>query len=201
MDHIDRYLQHEWFLPGARVTSKRRIHFPYLYTLPYALSYARIYRGLSYRFFNDGPWFDEFYDDNHPSGARPLTVAILENFEKEAQQRGKAPVILIVPTSRDIYYYATHGTWTYASLMRQLTGDDIPYYNVGDYIARSLGNSKLSERQFLCSYFCTEKATQSGHYTETGHLLLSKIVHNIVCDVHRKDGKDEPEWPGFSCPG
>jgi len=51
------------------------------------------------------PVWARFYQPNHPSGALAITFAVMERFVEAAEQRGKLPLLTLIPNAHDIEYY------------------------------------------------------------------------------------------------
>lgn len=169
------FLFAEYLLPETSALAKRRLSFPYSYRLPYMLTYKRVYMSLmSLWFYNVPPWFTELYDPRHQSHAYQVTRDIMINFVKECAIRGKIPIILFIPTIRDIKYYKATGIWIYGSLIDSLKQEGIQVYNLGPLLLKKVSSDDL------CRYFCTNKKTQSGHYTVEGNRILAEVVSQIL---------------------
>src|SRR5206468_9193378 len=102
-----QFLHAEYLLPSQSVLSKRRIFFPYMIAVPYLFTYKRLYASLLFYAFDVPPWFAELYDSAHPSHALQVTLDILLHFDTEARRDGKRPIILLIPTARDLVYLQT----------------------------------------------------------------------------------------------
>jgi hypothetical protein len=170
-----QFLRADYLLPSKSRLSKRRLFFPYALTVPYVFTYKRFYASLLFYAFNVPPWFAELYDPTHPSHALQVTRDILVNFAREAQQYGKRPLILILPTARDLVYFRCTGQWSYANLstMLQLHGAS-QALNLGPQLLAKVKDGNL------CDYFCTTRRTKSGHYTVQGNRVLAEVVQEVV---------------------
>jgi hypothetical protein len=104
-----------YFLPNRGLSTKRTLGFPYTVRVPYLLTWKRIWAAALSMHYPIAPWFNEFYDLTHPSGALPLTTKILVSFAQEVRQMNKKPIVAILPTIRDFNYFKASGNWSYSS--------------------------------------------------------------------------------------
>jgi hypothetical protein len=171
---LSAFLSHEYFLPNAGLLSKRTLGFPYLVRVPYVLTWKRIWSAALSMYLPVAPWYAELYDPGHPSRALPLTAAILQAFVAEAEQRGKRALLAIVPTVRDLNYRQSAGNWPYQPLLDQSRARGIEVLNVGSsLLAKTEGSD-------LCDYFCSDRVTRTGHYTEAGNRLIAEVVAAVI---------------------
>ena len=70
----------EFFIPDSSNFAKQKVAFPYSINLFKIFRYKRISDGLLYYLFNTPPWYADFYDLKHPSGALKLTQYIIDHF-------------------------------------------------------------------------------------------------------------------------
>jgi hypothetical protein len=187
----ERFLTAEFLLPETSALARRRLGFPFLFRVPYIITYKRIYMNLGSIFFDSAPWYSELYDPNHPSQAFQVTRDIMLNFVKEATIRGKIPIIFFIPTIRDMIYFKKTGTWTYSSLLNCLKQKSINVYNLGPLLLNRVSSDDIY------SYFSTNKFL-SGHYTPKGNKILAEVVAKILvplpsvpppcCSTHKESG-------------
>lgn len=154
-----RFLAHEYFTPeGGRGVGTAGF--------PFTLSLARGARHFSVGPRLRGePWYADFLQTEHPSRALPLTVAIVREFERVCRERGRTPLILLLPTGRDLQYFRKHGSWIHAPLTEALAQDS-QVLDVAAGIARS-----VSPAQFESLY-----VAPSRHMSSTGNALLADLV-------------------------
>lgn len=169
-----RFFPDDYLLPNHSQLSMRQLFFPYLFSLPYVLTYKRIYQSALFYALDVPPWFAELYQPEHPSQALPVTREILRQFVREATGYGKQPLIFLLPTARDLLYFQRTGRWSYATLVAALQQDALPFVHLGPLLlARSTGAD-------LCVHFCTNTATRSGHYTASGHRILAAVAQEVL---------------------
>lgn len=164
------FLEVEYFFPDSGPMSRRTLGFPYVVSVPRLLTYKRLYSGIAALLYDAPPWYDELYDPAHRSRALEVTTRIIESFDREARRRKRSPVVLVLPSVRDIGVYRTQGRWVYQSLLENLSRSGITAINVGTDIAARIG------KRDACDYLCSRRARRSGHYTAEGNLLLAEIV-------------------------
>jgi hypothetical protein len=174
VQNMGAVLRAEYLLPDHSPLSMRRLFFPYVVSVPYILTYKRIYQSLLFYAFAVPPWFAELYSPMHPSQALPLTREILRSFARAAKNYGKVPVLCIVPTARDLVYFQRTGKWSYDPLVNALSTDASLLVNLGPLLLAKIADGDL------CRYFCTNKATRSGHYTEQGNMVLAEVVQEFL---------------------
>jgi len=180
-------LHYEYFWPESSPLAKRRIHFPYLLTLPRAiLLNRRITSGLLDELGVHGPaWYQPLYDPEHPSGAYELTLRIFERFVAVARQRGiQRAIILFVPRDRDINHFRATGTWGYEQFWEDARARCPEFYTLSDYIARDFadkGDNVIKE------YFHTprlrlgrDQRERGGHYSAQGNAYLAHVMNSII---------------------
>jgi len=160
--HPERYLPHEYFLPGG---SSGVAHFKFPFTLSVLRAVGNFHLHSELR---GEPWYSEFYELHHPSRGLEVTAAILRAFHDTALERGQRPVIIMIPTGLDLVYHAQHGTWTYQRLMDWLAANGVEAFNLGEAIADYLGSRHPCELFRECS----------GHFNEEGNAALAQAVFN-----------------------
>lgn len=164
VSYPEKYLENEYFLPGgpSGVT---------VAAFPYTVSVARGFRHFHVKSRLRGePWYLDFYSHEHPSGGLGVTAAILTEFHREARERGKLPVITIIPTGVDLLYFQAHGAWPYETLISELTLHDIGVFNFGEEILARIDNGNP------CMLF----ADCSGHYNAKGNRIIAEIAHDLL---------------------
>lgn len=154
-----RFLTHEFFTPdGGRGVGAAGF--------PFALSLARGARHFSVGPRLRGePWYAEFFQPEHPSRALPLTVAIVREFERVCRERGRTPLILLLPTGRDLQHFRQHGRWIHAPLAEALAQD--PHVlDVAGGFARSVAPDRFESLY----------VAPSRHMNAAGNALLADLV-------------------------
>lgn len=164
--HPNKYFKNEYFIPGG-TSGLTLASFPYTISIIKALKHFRIKAKL-----HDEPSYLEFYKKNHASRALEITSAILEAFYNDAIERGKIPIITIIPTGRDLLYFLKYDVWPYDSLIDKLSDHDILVFNFGPGIIKHLNNSDP------CLLF--DKC--SAHYNETGYKILANVAYELLID-------------------
>jgi len=171
-------LTHEFFLPGTR-WGPSRLEFPW------SLAVLRATRHFRLRAWLGGyPAYAPFYDPGHPSGALPLTAAILARFRDEARRRGQRPIPLLIPTGQDLSYRVRRGQWVYAPLVDRLASEGVGVLDAGPAILERLGGLDP----------CTLFEDCSAHFNARGNALLADIVFEHLC--HGDTGAAPPPFPG-----
>lgn len=161
-----RFLTQEFFTPaGGRGVGAAGF--------PFTLSLAR-----STHHFSIGPrlrgepWYADFFQAGHPSRALPLTVAIVRELERLCRERGRTPLILLLPTGRDLQYFRQHGRWIHAPLAEALAQDG----HVLD-VAVAFSRSVAPER------FESLYVAPSRHMNAAGNALLADLVAERISQL------------------
>lgn len=106
-------LQDEFFLPGG-ASGVARLRFPYTLSMLRSLGHYHVQAKFAGR-----PAYAQFYDDDHPARGVEISARILELFASSARERGKLPMLQIIPTGLDMIEYQETGEWTYAPLLER----------------------------------------------------------------------------------
>lgn len=172
-----RHLAHEFFTPeGGRGVGAA--------AFPFTLSLAR-----GTRHFSAGPrwrgepWHADFFQPDHPSRALPLTVAIAREFERTCHARGQTPLVLLLPTGRDLQHFRRHGRWLHAPLAEAL-GRDANWLDAGAAFAREVAPER----------FETLYVTPSRHLNPAGNARLADLVAGRIRQFEA--ATDVPPKPG-----
>jgi len=176
----DRYLKDDYFAPGGP-SGAQKLGFPYAWSIikAHKFFYDRYVRGYKS--------YLQFYQPDHPSGAFPLTMAIIRQFVSEAQARGQHPLVLIFPTDEDFRVY--HDAFIYEPLVRALKKENIEYVDLGAEILKRLGGR---------SYLDLFLGGQYHHFNEAGNRLVAEIIHAYFKDRHYVP--IAPRQPGAPAP-
>ncbi len=165
-DHPELNLPYEHFAPGGK-TGIIKVHFPYIVSLLKALGNEHLqsrFKGI--------PVWESYYHPDHPSGALPLTVAIMKKFVEVAKARGKQPLITIIPNAHDIHYFNETGKWTYAPLVDALAKSGIETFDFGPKLIAKLNDKNVCELM--------EAKLCYGHYNATGYRLLAELLDEYL---------------------
>ena len=172
-------LANEYFIPESSALAKRRLQFPYTWHVPAIFAYQRVSRGVTNMFVGGPPWYAEFYDHAHPSGALSLTAAILETFKVNSEQREQRGVVFLVPTAREILYFLESGHWIQRPLYDALIASGIEVYDLGPRFVEALALEEPDPGR-VCEFFCTKPRLRGGHYTAAGNVLLAETAVEII---------------------
>lgn len=166
----ENYLEHEWFLPnteGGPVTIK----FPYSLTILRGLMSRRVLDKLLGK-----PSWLSFYSPDHNSGALKLIVGIIEYFNHIAVQRNKEPLILIIPTSQDLWYMRDAGVNPVQPLLDKLRQADLRYLDLTPQILQHIGQRDICEifTKKVFGKYCW------GHYNNEGDAIIASLVYDYL---------------------
>ncbi len=159
-----KYFRNEYFLPGglSGVTVAR---FPYSFSMIKSLKHFYVKAKL-----RDEPAHLEFYKKDHPSRGLEITAKILTAFHKDAIERGKVPIITIIPIGKDLLYFLDHHVWPYQSLIDELSLSGISVFNFGDGVIRDLNGNDP----------CLLFDNCSAHYNQEGYKILAKLAYKLL---------------------
>ena len=175
-----RLFPHEYFIPDSSPYAEQRVGFPYATGVVRGLlGYKRTYIGLLYYLGNVPPWYADFFDATHPSGALDVTQSIIGHYVDTAEGRGKTPIIMFMPTSRDIKSYLSNGKWVYETLYQRCRLSGYHCFDAGSAMLEELGAEHVITVG-VCEYFCFHPLTLHGHYNEKGHRILAHVFLNYL---------------------
>lgn len=161
--HPGDFLEHETFLPGSRFGPARPA-FPFTWRVIRSFGHRLIVSRLTGR-----PHYASFYAPDHPARGTAVTAGILAQFAGEARTRGRVPVVLVLPTGRDIADFRARGVWSYAPLAAELDRRGLAWLDAGVAIERRLAGRDPAE--------IFGGGDLGRHFNEEGYRLLAEIVH------------------------
>ena len=173
IDRPERFLKHEWFMPGTP-------DGPTVFKMPYSIALLRGFSNprVVNKLLGKPSWI-QFYDREHPSGALPLLVRITGEFVRLALERGMHPLVLIIPTSQDLIYAREEGTDPSASYVEELRERQIEHLDILPHMLRHLGKNDV------CNVF-TEKTWLGfcwGHYNAEGEEVIASLVYEKLRQI------------------
>jgi hypothetical protein len=138
------------------------IRFPYALSALKILLMPRVLTRL-----NGRPSWAGFYAMDHPSGALPLTIAIVEAFAREARARGQHPLVIMLPGAGSFRAQAKFGAFEYQPLVDAMAARGVEVFDTGPALVATLG-----PRSFCALYLddC------SGHYGVAGGAVVAEVV-------------------------
>jgi len=166
-----RILPHGYALPDTR-DGPVSIRFPYTIA---ALRIALAPRVLTR--LTDRPSWADFFDRDHPSGALLLTTAILEAFAREVRERGKHPLVVMLPGASDFRAQAKFGAFQYRPLVEAMTARKVEVFDAGPALRAALGVRNHCE-------LYVQPADCSGHYGVAGGAIVAQVV---AAELRRRD--------------
>ena len=158
------YLKNEYFIPEGP-SGIQYLRIPYTYRALKVFGYFRVQsklkRELSYA---------AFYRHDHPSNGLHVTSHIIQNFHREAKENDKIPIVIILPTLKDLVFYQNRRYWVYQNLIDDLSGKNLSPLNVGTAMINHLGEDSPK----------TLFATTSPHPNKDGNKVIASIVYNYL---------------------
>ncbi len=145
--------------PGGVV----KLEFPFTISVIKNCVYFYGFRSRLFRY----PAYMEFLQPEHPLQGLDITVAITREFVELAAERGKRPLVVILPHLADLNYHATSGVWPYQSVVESYNRLSIPFIDFGPYL------ESVSQRQdrAIQEYF-----GPTSHYDDEGNALVAEFV-------------------------
>jgi hypothetical protein len=158
-----KVLPNEYLLPDTR-------DGPVTLRFPYSLTLARLaLKPRLWARFTGRPSWSDFYQPRHPSGALALTAAIAEAFAREAERRGKHPVVVMLPGASSFRGHAKYGGFEYASLTATLAAAGVEVFDPGPALL-----AKLGDRSYCTLYVQPESC--DGHYGIFGSSIVADVI-------------------------
>ena len=154
----EHYLKDDYFVPGGPA-GVVRASFPYSLTIVRALWSYKLNAVIQ----NESPYAD-FYAEQHPSRALPITLGICQKFIEEATTRNKSALVVMFPSRNDLEAFATQGRWIYQSLIDALTQEGGAVLNLGPHLLAGL---RGREPAALFKHL---------HYNEEGNRLVAQAL-------------------------
>ena len=169
--HPPAYLPHEYLLPDTR-DGPVSLRFPYVLTLARVALMPRVWAHIRGR-----PSYAEYFEADHPSGALPLTIAIVDAFVKEAARRGTHVLIIVTPTVDSFRNYTDFKEHEYSPFLAAMTAKGVDVFDpTAALIAALNGHS-------YCELYVRPGPCQ-GHWGVAG----GKIVGEVVAAELRRRG-------------
>ncbi len=164
LKHPERFLEHDYFRPGGP-SGAQNLGFPYLWSIIKAHKFFYDRYVLGYKSYL------QFYEPDHPSQALPLTRAIVNQFLREAKDRGKQPIVLIFPGPEDFPFYQQHKRPVHEPLLKEFHRQGVDYVDLGAEITKRLQGRDYQE-VFLTGRY--------SHFNEKGNRLVAEIVYDYL---------------------
>jgi hypothetical protein len=157
------FLPHEYLLPDTR-DGPVTLRFPYILALLRILAMPRIRTHFSGR-----PAWSEFFAVDHPSGALPLTVAIVDAFAREAAGRGKRTLVVMFPGANSFRLRPRDAAFEYAPLVAALAAKSIDVFDTAPALTAALGG-----RSYCVLY--SEPNGCGGHFGVVGSRIVAEVT-------------------------
>jgi hypothetical protein len=158
--HPGLYLKHDFFIPGGLSGTK-------FASFPYIVSLIKASNIIVQRVISDPCYWRELYNPEHQARALQVTVAVMENFYKEARVRRQYPIIFILPTQGDLKYYKLHNHPYYQPLIDILKSQNIEVVDIAARITQRWPNIDLAMLFSQKSHY---------HYSPWGNRILAEVA-------------------------
>ena len=161
----ERFLQHDYFLPGGP-SGVQAISVPYsLAVLKVAAMHYHVRAQLA-----NVPRHAAFYRPDHPSGGLQVTSEILRAFDVAARARGQVALVTIIPTCRDLKYMQASSSPPWEPLKAMLAEQRIRVVDFAEQMLRRLGSASPDRLYGDCS----------SHFTAAGYQRLADIMSEVL---------------------
>jgi hypothetical protein len=157
-------LAQEDFQPGGRA-GVVKLQFPY--TLSVVRNMLRFY-GFRSRVLRRPEWMD-FLETGHALHGLEITAGITSKFVKIAANRGKTPLVLVLPHPLDFKYFQKSGHWPYQSLLNEYARTAIPFFDFGPFLLSAAHARGKNIEEFF---------GPTGHYNDDGNALVASFVYD-----------------------
>lgn len=162
------FLHHEYFQIDEPHNISR-LSFPYTLSMFKGFDHFLVRES-----FQGKRSYEDLYNMDHPSRALPLAVKIFETFEQEAISQGRTPLILLLPTAKELQAVAAGKDWLMRPLINQLDERGIRYLNVGDSVRQLIGERDPCELFIQCL----------EHPNEEMSVLIAEIIYQYLKSEH-----------------
>lgn len=172
-----KFLKHEYLLPGGPA-GVQKSGFPHIISILRTFNNYRVRAKLAGKLF----WAD-FYREEHPSQALRITTLVMKAFCQEARAKGRFPVVAIFPWVLDLLAFQRNNSWTYQTLLNDLSKENINVLNIGAGIIKNLGKKK-PENLFTTFH--------GGHFNKEGNRMVAQIVEDYLIQkgfFSKKEGR------------
>ncbi len=161
---------HETFAPGG-AAGVTLLKFPYTLSLLRNLKDFRMQAKMRKQ-----PDYASFYQAGNPAQGLAITQKILERFSELAQKRQQRPLILLLPSKKDLKHYLKTGDWYYENLYfnlrESLTESGVQVLDFGPHLAQAL-KGRNPEVFF----------DATNHYVPEADALLADYVAQTIKDI------------------
>jgi hypothetical protein len=156
------FLPHEYFLPDTR-DGPVSVHFPYTLVAARLALMPRLWNRLR----GQTPWSD-FYSPSHPSGAVPLTIAIVQAFVQEAERKGKRVFVMMLPGAGSFRVMQRTGKTDYAPFVDAAAAKGLSVFDPAPALITAL------KGQSYCTIYVSSSC--AGHFSIHGGALVAQVV-------------------------
>jgi hypothetical protein len=171
----ERMLAHDYFAPGG-LSGTVHLRFPFLLAVIPSVGHVHVRAALQSR-----PWYAEFYDPGHPSGALTVAGALLAAFHTEATARGQVPLVVILPNLQDLEMQAGTGRWSYQALLDRLAAAGVRVLDLGPGLLHALADS---DPAVLFG--------ATGHYSVRGCRVVAALVFGSLLEARLMAQASDP---------
>jgi lysophospholipase L1-like esterase len=199
-------LAHEDLEPGTAY-GRSRGGFPHALSLFHAATNERIRARLAGQDF-----WDDFYRENHPSRALPITRAILRAFAAEALAEERVPVVAFFALPFEVRARQRGETFCYGSLADALRAEGLLVADIGEALVKHLerrdpeslfapsGIHLNEEGNRVAAGEIARVLREAGRFARGSADPFSRLAARSPDRLSRRDGPEE-RWRGPRHPG
>ena len=162
-DRAGELLPYEFFRPGTWGAAGI-MQLPYTKAVANAALHYRVVAALR----GIRPTYAPFYDPGHPSGALPVTVALVNEAAAVAAERGQRFVVLLIPDLHDLNAVRAGQPPSYAPLTAALDRSGLEWIDAADYFVARYPDDDFCDLFVSCG---------ASHFNPDGYRLLAEAVH------------------------
>ena len=109
----------------------------------------------------------EFLQRGHPLHGLEIMVGITREFVRLAQERGKTPLVVILPHAEDIRYFQKTGTWPYQPVVDAYVEQDVDFIDFGPHLVSIMQPSSARLGDYV---------GPTAHFNDAGNACVAEFV-------------------------
>jgi len=177
LESPEKWLDNDVFLPGTKF-GPSRVQFPYTLALVKTVFHLRVINRILGR-----PSWVTYIEHGHPSGGLDVLMGIVDEYQKECQQRGKRCFVLLFPTPQSYEFQLEHGESSLQTVIDGLVERNMPYLNLAARL------SKRMEGQSYCDLIGKPDSC-NGHFNADGNRVVAGVIQEFIIEREFLSGAD-----------
>jgi hypothetical protein len=157
---------HENFQPGGPAGAVRL-------SFPYSVAVVRNligFHGFHARIRKQPEW-QAFLQPGHKLHGLEITTGIAQKFVQLARERGKAPLVVVLPHPEDFKAFREKGSWPYRPLLEAYAKAGLPVHDFGPVLMAAATDSGKPVETFF---------GPTQHYNDAGNAVLARFVQSRI---------------------